>query len=110
MSSSQSPFPLALLGFKVVRKGALRGFSTVRLGKSRTARDVPVLISHGRAWAALPAKAQIDAAGTALRDEKNKIKYVAILEWSDSETTNRFSDAVVECVRRDYPDALDVEV
>jgi hypothetical protein len=48
----------------------------------------------------------LDASGMAMRDDKAKIQYVPILEWSDRETAKRFSSAVIELIRQQYPDAL----
>lgn len=102
------PLPVALLEWRAVVKGGLRGFAKVRLGKSLTVHDVPVLVSHGKAWAAMPSKPLVDADGLALRDTNGKQRYAPVLEWADRDTSNRFSAAVVEAIKRDHgPAALD---
>jgi hypothetical protein len=38
-----------------------------------------------------------------------KPQYAAVLKWRDRDLNDRFSTAVVELVRQDYPDALNGE-
>jgi hypothetical protein len=47
---------MVLRAWKPVRKGALIGFAAISLPSGLEIDDVPVLISGGRAWAALPAR------------------------------------------------------
>jgi hypothetical protein len=48
--------------------------------------------------------------GAALRDEAGKIRYAPVLRWRDRELASRWSTAVVELVRAQYPDAFDAEL
>jgi len=103
-SSPQSnTLRLALLAWKSTPRGSLRGFATVRLGKSLKITDVIVLCSNGKRWANMPAKPQIDKDGNVARDDRGKIKYVPIVEWMDKESADRFSEAVIEAVEREHP-------
>lgn len=98
--------PIALLAFKALSRNTLKGFATVRLGRSLTIKDVAVHVSHGRRWAALPSKPMVDGQGNAKRDDKGKIQYTPLLEWADRDAANRFSEAVCGAVEREYPEAF----
>jgi hypothetical protein len=55
---------LRLISWRPLAKGSLRGFCTIELlplGLKNI--DCPVLLSHGRAWCALPAKVQVENTG-----------------------------------------------
>ena len=108
--SDTSPRPgLRLISFKPLRKGSLVGFATVRLPIGLKIVDCPVCVSHGRAWAALPAKPQFKD-GQPIRDERGKLAYSPILEWRDKRLHDAFSERVVAAVRAEYPDVFtDVE-
>lgn len=97
---------MSLEAFRPLAKGALRGFATVRLPIGLTIADIPVCVSHGKAWAALPSKPVLDRDGRHV-EENGKRKYAPILQWSDRGTSDRWSAAVVALVRQQYPDALD---
>jgi trans-aconitate methyltransferase len=51
----------------------------------------------------------IDGAGAAVRDDKGKIRYVPLLEWLDKDAADKFSQAVIEAVEREYPGATEGE-
>ena len=111
MSAEASvPRRMRLVNFRPLVKGALRGFATVQLPIGLTINDVPVLSSHGKVWASLPAKPQIDSEGRQKRDANGKPAYIAILQWRDRDLADRFSQAVVELVRAAHPEAFDGRV
>jgi hypothetical protein len=93
----------SLLEWRSMPRNSLRGFATVRLGKSLKIKDIPVHCSHGKRWASLPSKPMIGSDGTAQRDERGKIKYVPILEWTNREAQDEFSNAVLEAIEREFP-------
>ncbi len=99
---SDQSMPVALLGWKSIAKGALLGFADVRLGRTLTIHDVPVLASGGRVWASLPGKPLVGADGMVLRDGKGKTRYAPVLEWDDKASRERWSVAVVEAVEREH--------
>lgn len=103
---SAAPMPLALVTFKPLARNTLKGFATVRLGRSLTIKDVSVHLSHGKRWASLPSKPVLDAQGNAKRNDAGKVQYTPILEWSDRDTANRFSEAVCAAVEREYPETF----
>ena len=93
--------------FKSVIKGALRGFTTIRLPIGLAIADIPVCTSHGRAWASLPRTPVFDCEGRYF-EQDGKRKYVPVLAWADHETAGCWSAAVVELVRQQYCAAFDV--
>jgi hypothetical protein len=98
---------MRLISWKPLVKNSLRGFATVELPIGLRISDIPVLISHGKTWATLPSKPQIDKDGQHRRDPNGKPAYSPILEWRDRDLQDRFSGAVVDLIRAEHPDALD---
>lgn len=96
-------FPVSLLEWKSLKKNSLRGFATVRIGKAMKVSDIPVHCSNGRRWASLPSKPLIDSAGIAVRDERGKIKYIPIISWTEKESADRFSEAVISAIEAAHP-------
>ena len=101
------PRQMRLISFRPINKNSLRGSCSVELPCGLRIDDVLVHVSHGRPWAALPSKPQIDAEGRVKRDVNGKPIYVAILKWRDRDLSDRFSERVVELVRQAHPGALD---
>ena len=114
---NRTPFPasgpprskLSISGWKPLRRASLRGFITVHFGSGLILRDCPLLAANGRCWVALPGKPLLDAEGRHRRAENGKLAYVAIAEWVDRTTSDRFSEIVAGLVRAQHPDALDEE-
>ena len=90
-----------------MQRNSLRGFARVRLGKTLIISDVAVHCSHGKRWAQLPSKPQLDRDGNPKRNEAGKIAYVPILEWTDRDAADRFSEAVIGAVERENPGATE---
>lgn len=110
MSEILAPtFPISLLRWRAVSRNSLRGFAKVRLGKSLIISDIAVHCSHGKRWAQLPSKPQIDREGLPKRDERGKILYVPILEWTDRLASDRFSQAVIAAIERENPGATEAD-
>lgn len=97
--------PVVLLDWRPMQKGALRGFAKVRLGKALVINDVTVMASHGRRWAGMPGKPQINRDGVVLRDDKGKIKYSPVVEWLDKASADSFSEGVIAAVEAAHPGA-----
>ena len=62
--------------------------------------------ANGRIWISLPGKPVIGADGQVQLDERGKRRFVAIAEWPDRATSDRFSAAVLEAVKQSHPEAL----
>lgn len=103
---STPAMPVTLTAFKSLNRNTLRGFATIRLGRSLTIKDISVHVSHGKRWAALPSKPVLDGSGNAKRNDAGKVQYTPILEWADRDAANRFSEAVCGAVEREYPEAF----
>ena len=103
-----APSRMRLISFRSFVKGSLRGFATVQLPIGLTIEDCPVFVGRNSAWAALPAKPVLDRDGRQVKPD-GKPQYAAVLKWRDRDLNDRFSTAVVELVRQDYPAALNGE-
>src|SRR3954471_13692535 len=73
---------MSLRAFKPLVKNSLRGFASVELSIGLVLTHVPVLVSHGKAWAALPSKPVLDREGRQAEVD-GKRQYAPILEWRD---------------------------
>jgi hypothetical protein len=91
--------------WRPITKNTLRRFADVELPIGLTIREIPVHASHGKLWAALPAKPQFGQDGQPRRVE-GKVAYSPILEWRSRRLREAFSDRVVEVVRQQHPNAL----
>ena len=60
------------LGFKSVRRNALRGFAEVRLPNQLIISDILVGEANGRQWALLPSKPMVDRDGNLRRDARQQ--------------------------------------
>lgn len=81
--SSTEAMPVVLLEWKPIAKGSLRGFATVRLGRSLVIRDLAILHGNGRAWVGLPGKPIISAS--------------AALGWRCISTERQMPTFVISC-------------
>jgi hypothetical protein len=98
--------PVVLVDWKPVRRGMMRGFAKVLLGRSLMIADVVVHSRDGKAWAQLPTKPLV-VDGKHARDSNGRPRYQPLLEWASDTARNRFSAAVVAAVREADPGALD---
>jgi hypothetical protein len=99
------PRRMRLVSFKALSKGALRGFACIELPNRLQIDDCAVCVSNGRAWASLPSKPQLDRDGCQVVKDGKK-QFAAMLRWPDRDTADRWSNAVVELVRAEHPEAL----
>jgi hypothetical protein len=99
--STPATMTVALLDWRPMIRGALRGSATVQLGRSLKITDVPVLCSNGKFWVLMPGKPLI-ADGKVFLDDRGRQRYVQVLGWTDKTTAERFSAAVIAAVRREH--------
>jgi hypothetical protein len=92
--------------FRAVSRNTLRGFARVRLGGGMIMHDVGVHVSNGSAWASPPGKPMLDRSGAVMKDAAGKPQYSPLVTFIDKATRDRFSAAVVEAVKAQYPAAL----
>jgi hypothetical protein len=93
---------MRLVSRKPLGKNSRRGFATVVLPIRLKIHDFPVLMPHGKTWASLPSKPQIDKEGRHKTDVNSKAAYAAILEWNNRDLSDRFSAAFVAPVRERF--------
>ena len=93
--------------FTAIRKNTLRGFAKVRLASGMILHDIAVHVgSDDKAWASPPSKPMLDREGQALRDQTGKIRYSPVIGFATKEQRDRFSDAIVDAVRKSHAEAL----
>jgi hypothetical protein len=96
---------LVLRVWRPPRRNPLHGFVDVVLLNGLEIDDIAVHVRGGRAWASLPARPVLEDGRHVIRD--GKPAYVRSLAWRSRDLADEFSAAVVELIRRAYPDALD---
>lgn len=90
------------------RSGALFGFCTVLIPEVRLRIiDVTVFQSHGKRWCGLPGRPKIDKDGQARRDDRGKVAYSPVIQFTDRDVGDAFSDRVIEALLEAYPRAFD---
>jgi hypothetical protein len=97
---------VSLTDWRPLRRNSLLGFASIRVG-ALVIKDVTLHSSNGRRWAGLPAKPRMSQGGEIMKDERGKVLYTPVLEWSNRETADRFSNAVIAAVEREHPGDLD---
>ena len=101
-AESPPPMQVSLIDWRPFRRNSLLGFASVRVG-ALVIRDVTLHSSNGKRWVGLPAKPRLASGGEVMKDERGKIVYTPVLEWSRRETADRFSCAVIDEVEREHP-------
>jgi hypothetical protein len=105
-----SKFTVRVDAFKPLRSNTLVGFCTVTIPELRLKIiDLSVHEKNESRWASLPAKAQIDRSGNVRRDDRGKVAYTPVLEFSDKATRTAFSDRVIASLPEFAPAAFDDE-
>jgi hypothetical protein len=109
MTAAMAKFTVTCLSFKPLRRNTLCGFADICIAELRlNIRDIAVHAKGGSRWAALPARPMIDKDGSVIRDRvTGKIAYANIFEFTDCETRDAFSHAVVTAVLNLVPEAFD---
>jgi len=97
---------IKILDFRPMRKNSLLGFAKIELPSGVIVSDVTILTGEHGPWASPPSKPMVGADGTVLRDDRGKIRYSLLIEFTSKEIRQRFSDAVVAAVRAAHPEAL----
>jgi hypothetical protein len=90
--------------FKPMRSNTLIGFVTITIPEMHLRIvDCPVHEKGESRWVGLPAKAQITKDGVARRESHGKIAYSTVLEFTDPETRNAFSERVIAALLTRFP-------
>jgi hypothetical protein len=88
----------------------LRGFATIKIPELHLViHDVTVHEKSGTRWVGLPAKAQLTRDGAVRRDDRGKVAYSAVLEFTDRGTREAFGQKVVRSLLEFAPSAFETE-
>jgi hypothetical protein len=94
--------------FRPLRSHSLYGFADLLIPELRLRiKEASVHQSRGRRWIGLPAKPQIDREGRVRQGERGKPAYTNILQFTDRDTSDAFSDRVIEALLAAFPSAFD---
>ena len=102
---SASPPDIRVLDWKPLRKNSLLGFAKVELASGLIISEIALMSGERGAWASPPGRPMIGRDGVALKDH-GKLRYQQIIEFRDRATRDRWSNAVVDALRQQHPDAL----
>jgi hypothetical protein len=93
--------------FKRQRSNTLFGFIDLVIPELRLRiREATIHEAHGRRWVSLPSKPQVDRDGVARRDDRGKIAYSPILQFTDRAVGDAFSARAIEALLESFPDAF----
>jgi hypothetical protein len=89
------------IDWRPCERNTLRGFCRITIPSWCLTMDgVAIHESHGRKWAQLPARPQLDGSGNLVHEPSGKIKYARILNFTDKQAERLFSDWAVSAVER----------
>jgi hypothetical protein len=94
-----------ILNFKPLTKNTLRGFATVRFPSGLVMHEIGIHTSHGRAWAAPPARPMVKD-GRQLADDAGKARWQCLIEFADKATRDAWSTQVIAALNLQHPDVL----
>ncbi len=110
MHPSDETAGIVILSWKPIDppRNTLRGWLDVELRRTGLVIHDCGLHRHanGRLWISLPGKPVLGADGRVQLDERGKRRFAVVAEWRDRATSDRFSEAGIEALRKAYPAAL----
>jgi hypothetical protein len=96
--------------FKPIRSNTLYGFCTIVIPELHLKiTDLTVHKKNDSRWVGLPGKAQIDRDGNVRRNERGKVAYTPVIEFTDKQTRDAFSARVIASLLEFAPAAFDDE-
>lgn len=105
-----SKFTVIVDGFQPVRANTLHGFCSITIPELHLRiHDLTVHAKNESRWVGLPARPQIDRSGTARRDDRGKVAYFPVLEFTDRATRTAFSERVIASLLEFAPAAFSEE-
>jgi hypothetical protein len=96
--------------FTAHRANTLVGFVTITIPELHLrVTDLTVHQKNDARWIGLPGKPQLTREGQLRRDDRGKIAYSSVLEFTDAETRKAFSARVIEALIAVFPRVFDPE-
>jgi hypothetical protein len=92
--------------FVPLQKASLLGFATIEFASGVVMSDISIHQNGSRCWASPPAKPMLDKDGVAVRESNGKVKYNAVVRFSDPSIQRKWSEQVLFAVRDAFPDAI----
>jgi hypothetical protein len=107
---STSKFTVRVDAFKPLRSNTLYGFATINIPELHLKIiDLTVHEKNAARWVGLPGNAQIDREGNVRRDDRGKIAYTPVIEFTDKQTRDAFSARVIASLLEFAPAAFEDE-
>ena len=95
---------IRIIDWRQVPRNSLIGFCKVALPSGMTIADIAIHRSEQGLWASPPSKPMVGRDGVAMKDDNGKVKYSPLIEFTDKQTRDRFSTAVVAALIAEYPE------
>ena len=110
MTATADKLTIRVEAFTPRRSNTLFGFCTVIVPELHLKIvDLSIHAKGTSRWVGLPAKPQITREGTVRRDERGKIAYSSVLEFTDKATRDAFSARVIAALLAFAPATFDSE-
>lgn len=88
-----------------VRSGGVKGLVMMRVGPWRI-RNVAVYQSGNRVWVVMPRAAMRTDEGVIMKNAEGRVIHRPVIEWLTQESQDQFSTAVIDALKREYPQAI----
>jgi hypothetical protein len=99
--------PVTISDWKARESGSLVGFFTAGMPSGLSLSELMLHHRDGAWWISFPAKPMLGADGTALRDDRGKIRYSKpLIEFTSRAARDRFSEQVIDALRRAHPEVF----
>jgi hypothetical protein len=99
---------ITIADWKARSSGTLAGFFTAHLPSGLTLHELMLHHRDGQVWISFPSKPMLGADGTALRDDRGKVRYGApLIEFTSRAARDRFIEQVLAALRQSHPQVFD---
>ena len=98
---------ISISAWKERESGTLRGFFSASLPSGLELHELMLHHRDGSWWLSFPSKPMLGADGTALRDERGKIRYSApLISFASRDARERFNQEVLDALRLAQPEVF----